>query len=61
MKKRNKIVIGYELEISIYYRYDKDNTIIIDEDSIREEFENRLKELIEEVKKDEYYEIEEEE
>lgn len=61
MKKRNKIELGFEICITPYYYHDEDNTIIIDEGSMREEFENRLKELIEEVKKDEYYEIEEEE
>jgi hypothetical protein len=34
-----------KIEVSIYWGYDDDGSPLIDEDSIREEFENKLKDV----------------
>lgn len=42
-----KYPVGSKIEIGIYYSLDDDDNVLIDEDSIIEEFENKLKELLE--------------
>ena len=44
-------LINENIEVKIYYSLDDNNNILIDEDSIREEFENKLKEILNEVEK----------
>ena len=39
-----------EIKIKVYYGYDDNENVLIDEDSIREEFEHKLKKVIEEAK-----------
>jgi len=45
--KKQKIPRCFEIRIKVYYSYDDEGNIIYDAESMQEEFDNKLQDLVE--------------